>query len=539
MALPGTPVFAAPPGWNPKKKPNLVFGVVSDTHMRCHYDGKSFYSRYDVHFDDQPLVLVMNHFKEMGVDAILHCGDITDRGMVREMEFYKEAWDKVFGAGPRPANLIVTGNHDVVENPDWPKAVAKSKDPAVYKKLCFGSHNIKQEMERIWGEPFNDVWHKTVKGYHFFGFNWPPESPEEPGGASPFRGTLYHDSPCEGAKMVKTRHRALQMVELVRREREAGRLDTRKPFFTADHALNAPIIGTMFTGLHHALGIPSGMSCNGIHFGGHGHLSNAHFGFSGQSDNKCYPVLECSSLAYWKGHVGEGEKPRFAKGFGDGRVVNDKDENINDANHALLVRVYDDTLTIDRIWVGVKPKPAVGSLGETWVMPLNWGTGNGERGMGRNHPFHPENYAKVIGSPEFPNGAKLEVKIINAEPQSGRGAMEKNISADSASPRLCVKIPKADGNPDCRVYGYQIAVTGEDKAAALQKNCYARGYCMGMGHESDGGVTTVEIPEAELPAGKKLTIAVRPCSSLATKGNPLVATFNIATGMSKPIKTGA
>ena len=27
-------LLAAPRGWKPKKKPNLVFGVMSDTHMR-------------------------------------------------------------------------------------------------------------------------------------------------------------------------------------------------------------------------------------------------------------------------------------------------------------------------------------------------------------------------------------------------------------------------------------------------------------------------------------------------------------------------
>ena len=43
LALPGG-LWAAPAGWKPKKKPNLVFGVVSDTHMRCHYDGERFYS---------------------------------------------------------------------------------------------------------------------------------------------------------------------------------------------------------------------------------------------------------------------------------------------------------------------------------------------------------------------------------------------------------------------------------------------------------------------------------------------------------------
>ena len=27
-------IFAAPPGWTPPKAPNIVFGVISDTHLR-------------------------------------------------------------------------------------------------------------------------------------------------------------------------------------------------------------------------------------------------------------------------------------------------------------------------------------------------------------------------------------------------------------------------------------------------------------------------------------------------------------------------
>ena len=34
-------LFAAPAGWKPKKRPNLVFGAVSDTHVRSDYDGVS------------------------------------------------------------------------------------------------------------------------------------------------------------------------------------------------------------------------------------------------------------------------------------------------------------------------------------------------------------------------------------------------------------------------------------------------------------------------------------------------------------------
>ena len=211
LALPGG-LYAAPAGWKPKKKPNLVFGVVSDTHMRCHYDGKSFYEHYDVRFDDQALVMVMKLFKKTGVDAILHCGDVTDNGMVREMEFYKEAWDKVYGSSPRPANLIVTGNHDVAESYYWAQCISHSKSPAVYKKIRLGPHNIKQEMERIWGEPYDDVWHKEVKGYHFFGFGWPmwPEGVGlDDSEHMPYKGRLYNDTKDEGMSGCPYHHSSL------------------------------------------------------------------------------------------------------------------------------------------------------------------------------------------------------------------------------------------------------------------------------------------------------------------------------------------
>ncbi len=88
---------------------------------------------------------------------------------------------------------------------------------------------------------------------------------------------------------------------------------------------------------------------------------------------------------------------------------------------------------------------------------------------------------------------------------------------------LRVRIPKADGNPDSRVYGYNVVIAGED-GTKLKKSVYARGYCMGIGYEPDGGVTTLEIPQSELPAGKRQAIAVRPCSSRATRGKPITTT---------------
>ena len=85
----------------------------------------------------------------------------------------------------------------------------------------------------------------------------------------------------------------------------------------------------------------------------------------------------------------------------------------------------------------------------------------------------------------------------------------------------------ADGNPQSRVYAYEIVVVGDDPKAKLFRNAFFEGCNLGVGHEPNNGGTTVEIPLSEIPAGKKLTIGVRPCSSLGTKGKTIGTTFRV------------
>ena len=67
IALPGG-VFAAPAGWKPKKSPNLVFGAVSDTHIRTAWDGKSRYWRFPLKYFKSAL----EYFRAADVDAVVH-----------------------------------------------------------------------------------------------------------------------------------------------------------------------------------------------------------------------------------------------------------------------------------------------------------------------------------------------------------------------------------------------------------------------------------------------------------------------------------
>ena len=110
----GARLFAAPPGWTPPGKANLVFGVVSDTHLRTTADGK--YSKK--YWSDKWFVAALRCFRDNNVDAVLHLGDMAHTGQVAEMEFHATAWRKVFPKdlapdGHKVERLFVAGNHDL------------------------------------------------------------------------------------------------------------------------------------------------------------------------------------------------------------------------------------------------------------------------------------------------------------------------------------------------------------------------------------------------------------------------------------------
>ena len=156
----------SPKGWRPSKKPNLVFGVLSDTHMRVDYNKVGFWRVRS----DEAFRQALRYFKRNDVDAVMHCGDWADRGSFKAMEFHSRAWYDIFPGGmnngKKIEKLFVIGNHDVcvgdgefiswVYGSDWPK------------------HALKNNLHRwpeLWREEYSPAWHKTVKGYHFFGYD--------------------------------------------------------------------------------------------------------------------------------------------------------------------------------------------------------------------------------------------------------------------------------------------------------------------------------------------------------------------------------
>ena len=106
LGLGGWRLFAAPLGWKHGGRPNLVFGVVSDTHLQATKEGSP--SGYAPH---KYLTAALEHFRRENVDAVVHCGDMANVGQVEALGFHADIWRKVFGERG-PEKLFVIGNHD-------------------------------------------------------------------------------------------------------------------------------------------------------------------------------------------------------------------------------------------------------------------------------------------------------------------------------------------------------------------------------------------------------------------------------------------
>ena len=466
-AFGGRRLFAAPLGWKHGGKPNLVFGVISDTHLRTGVKSENL----GANWPDKYFVAALRYFKDCNVDAVVHCGDMAHRGQTREMEFHANAWRRVFGKGGGPVKLFVTGNHDA-DGATYGDFVEKRyPDPAERAKHVLAT-DMAANWERIWGEKYEPVWHKEIKGYHFFGRHW---------------GVDYKD-----------------FAGLVNNSAVPCGLDAgTRPFFVLQHR-------RPYAELRKALSSHG----NAVSFFGHNHWSASNWNVISLYGS--LPCIQCPSCEprgctalTWDGYISkaplEGREP----------------EKVGKGRQGFVVKLYDDMMVIERHDF----TDGVASIGTDWVMPLGQ----------RPHPFSKGELKKVIGEPHFRKGAKLEVsldridkinkiaKTANDNPVNPVNLVQEN----PASPKLCVRIPLADGNPDSRVYAYEVVVIGEAGSQKLFKAVYAAGCNMGIGHETNGGVTTLEIAKDELPPGKSLTFAVRPLTSLGTSGRPIITDFKV------------
>ena len=141
--------------------PRLRVGVLTDVHITPPETG------------DEWFVKALRRFDAERVDAVLVAGDLTTWTRRFEFEAAAAAWRKVFPGDRRSdgapvERLFISGNHDV-DGFFYPDAKFASREEAERDSFFFHRDEWWRE---FFGEPYEPVRVKTVKGYAFVLVNW-------------------------------------------------------------------------------------------------------------------------------------------------------------------------------------------------------------------------------------------------------------------------------------------------------------------------------------------------------------------------------
>ncbi|MBQ3099159.1 MAG: metallophosphoesterase [Kiritimatiellae bacterium] len=414
-------VFAAEHGKYLSGKPNLVFGVASDIHVRPLYGRKG---EYFTEFWRKALEL----FRDQGADAVIAAGDLCNFGVTDEMQAFADTWFDVFPDDKAPdgrkvERIFVYGNHDV-SLPMARRACNNDKNEMKKRAIALDRAGC---WKRIFKEEFSDVYRKTVKGYDFIGAHWE-------GGLKGFG-----DSFCKGLEAFY--------------DKIGPSLDKTKPFFHVQHPHPK---GTCHG--ETVWGQDDGISTkilsrhpNAVSFSGHSHnsLLDERAIWQGAFTSVGTATASHIGLSSLKSGVESGfenyrtyGKTAKAKEKADrSKVMPMMDRTLG--RQAQVVRVYDDRIIFSRYDL-YDQKP----LAEDLVMPLD---------TAKAKPFAFAPRYEVAKQPQFPEGAKVTVSFCEA---NRRGDAKKAKKTKTA----LISVPAANTEPSARgVYYKVVAECGAKK----------------------------------------------------------------------------
>ena len=150
---------ACPVGGPP---PNMRFGVMSDVHIGGKPNAPETAEK------------VLRWFASENVDAVLCPGDIAHSGLIGELERFAAVWHKVFPGGRAPDGrkvelMISTGNHDVdAWGGRWN---SYTEEQMLAQRFCY-KENAEKTWQRLFGQKWEIIWRREVKGYTFIGSQW-------------------------------------------------------------------------------------------------------------------------------------------------------------------------------------------------------------------------------------------------------------------------------------------------------------------------------------------------------------------------------
>ena len=467
-------LFADSPGRASRAAPNIRLGVASDVHFLL--DPKTRSLRKD--WDEATLVHALKYFRERKVDAVVLAGDLSESGLIDEMQLVMDAWQSVFpedrGAdGRKVERLFICGNHDI-DAPLWADAGPAKRAAELWPDEAERRrHLIRTDRAAAWQkvfrEPYAPIWTKTVKGYMFFGAHWGGDA------GTPGVGDFI--------------------------AREAAKLDPRKPFFFIQHPhLRGTCYGD-WAGGHDDGSATRALEKfpNAIAFSGHSHyaLTDERTVWQG-----AFTSIGTGSLRY----VGQ-PRHEFPEGFentpssGTMRAAETDAKKMMglfwgnySVRHGMIASVYDDRLVLER-----RDFLSDKTLGDDWVVPFP-ATAGGDASFAKRRARHP--------APQFAAGAAVKVSDGNAKNRAGKSL-----------PAVTVTFPPANAGKG-RAYYYEVAAVDEEGAERIAKRVLSEGWCDPVGGSRYVQNVSCVFAKDELPKIVR-SFRVRPAGFFGAKGRAI------------------
>ena len=437
--------------------PKLRVGVLSDIHLLRQKD--SMHS--DVYFEK-----ALRWYDAEKADAVLLCGDIADCGLVAELEYAAEIWNRVFPGGRRSdgepiKHLFHFGDHDYGGYAHkYPWAKRSSIDPDAPNHAL-----VNEDVVAIWDRLSHEKWEpiqvKEVKGYKFV--------------------LAHHPHNLQKGTVIPGLAEALA----------AANPDPKKPFFFSMHR---PVYGTLPEWNPGALAADPNHQAlrkypNVLAFFGHCHRNCADELNLWQGE---YTVVHVPSTSYC-GTRG-GRENSFSCGNKPDKKRPQQMQRVDcfSSNHALFMTVYDDRIVLNR-----RDVRHDAPMGLDWVIPLPSPDGSCS-----------EDARKALSlPPEFPEGA-----VATVAERRGKNRAKQEVD------QVVVRFPPAHsckGRP--RAYDYEVVASAEGFKFA-RRVFSTRAY---WPESDEKELSECVFGKSELPAGKKVSFTVRPADSYGQHGSPL------------------
>ena len=418
--------------------PKLRFGVVSDVHVRTETGP----------YGTETLLKAFEWFRDQGVDGVVIAGDMADHGLIAQLQYVADAWERAFpngrGLGGKPVEkLFIYGNHDI-EGFKYPKAKPAPEETIVADRAA--------AWERVFKEPYAPIWRKTVKGYTFIGAHW--------------------DS-----------WKGVPAIEPYMKE-HAAELRGNRPFFYIQHphpkeTCHGPWAWGRDDGF---AGRSLSPFPNAVAFSGHSHhpLTDERSIWQG-----AFTSIGTASLRYIDPIYGrENAGPHALDDLKQMPFVNQYD-----GRQGMLVSVYGDRIVVER-----RAFLHDGKLGPDWVIPLS---------AAKGRPFSFKARAERAVAPQFPAGAEVAVTgPADGKDRKGRTVKQLTVTFPAA----------LHGEGQTRAYDYEVVAEAEEcdvRRVVCTKRVYSPAYFLPPAQEPEMVSCVFSLSELNTRKGPYFSPTVR------------------------------